>query len=601
MLVLDTETSGLDIYGGAEMFAFSTCTADDHTEVHRVDRGPKRKAEADDRLEMLLASAYRSFGSPLVFHNAKFDIAIIEKYLGRRLAEDLQFEDTMIMSQILQNDSPHGLKELAWTLARFPRDDEKAVKKFTANGRDWPKVPEFLMDTYQRNDGLRTNLLYHFFKPLIDENPAYAETYRILKELAWVTIRIEGRGVMLDRRKCKELRLKLLREAEEIQTGVQREFGRNVNLKSPEDVKWMLYERLKLPVLGYTKKAHKPSTDKNVLAELRAKFPGSSTLARLQHHRSWVRGASMMESYATAAGEDDIIHPEINPFGSEDTGSITGRETCSKPNLQNVQKSASLLNEFPVPARSVFRPRPGYVNLHIDYAGIELRLLVHYSADDILVDLLRKDGDPHALAAEVFFGGRFTDLDPKSVERKAMRDAAKGANFAIPYGANATKVASVLGLTPEEGRRVFNKYQAMFPNLVGLNRKFAAQVRDCGYIETSFGSRFYVPHDRPYAATNYLIQSTAAEIFKRGQVRLHKLLERTTQGRCGIILPVHDEAVIEWSRKLLWLFPRLLPQIKEALCAFPQFLIPMDIAVDVCRHDWAKKEPYERIFSKWIK
>jgi hypothetical protein len=65
--------------------------------------------------------------------------------------------------------------------------------------------------------------------------------------------------------------------------------------------------------------------------------------------------------------DDNLLHPSIHPYQA-----VTGRESCSNPpNLYNVQKETTLRSPYPIPARSAFRPKPGYVNFHIDYAGIE--------------------------------------------------------------------------------------------------------------------------------------------------------------------------------------------------------------------------------------
>ena len=57
-----------------------------------------------------------------------------------------------------------------------------------------------------------------------------------------------------------------------------------------------------------------------------------------------------------------------------------------------------------------------------------------------------------------------------------------------------------------------------------------------GYIETPSGRRLPVDRERPYAALNYMVQSTSRDVTCRALVRLHE---------AGITpylrLPIHDE------------------------------------------------------------
>jgi DNA polymerase-1 len=59
------------------------------------------------------------------------------------------------------------------------------------------------------------------------------------------------------------------------------------------------------------------------------------------------------------------------------------------------------------------------------------------------------------------------------------------------------------------------------------------------YVQTYTGRRLYVPSDRSYAAVNYLIQSTAAEVFK------YNLVDMSMSGLDDyMVCPVHDEILL---------------------------------------------------------
>jgi DNA polymerase I-like protein with 3'-5' exonuclease and polymerase domains len=119
-----------------------------------------------------------------------------------------------------------------------------------------------------------------------------------------------------------------------------------------------------------------------------------------------------------------------------------------------------------------------------------------------------------------------------------------------------------------------------------------AEARSYGYVTTIHGRRLYVPHSKPYVGTNYKIQGSAAEILKVAQNRVHHYLEEKTQGAAGLILPIHDEIIIEWPRSILYKAPKMLAKVHELMTDFPKLDAPLDVGVEVATHDWSKKEDY---------
>jgi len=575
-IAYDTETTGLNSYCGADMFAYSTCDESGAIEVRRLDKGRAKANTAH------LASVLDS-QEPLIMHNSKFDLHFTEKLTGRNLADAHPFHDTYIQSHILENDAvSHRLKDRAYELADIPKNDEKQVKRFVDDViGDYSTVPEFLMDEYQALDAERTALLHGFFFPMIEADPTRLEIYNTELDLIRVTTRMEGRGLMLRRDRCDEMSARLERMAEDCTQSVHDATGRWLNLNSSEHVQWLLYEYLELPILAKTKKAHKPKTDKHVLFALREEAP-HPLLETLLQFRAWDKGASTLRKYSELADTDDILHPEIHTCKA-----ITSRQACSRPNLQNVQKSGSLLVPYPVPVREVFRPRPGYINVHVDYSGIEMRLLVHYSGEEELVQIMRDGGDVHQPAAEVFYRDKFILASPK--DRKILRGAAKNANFAIPYGASAIKMTKTLGLPVSVGIQRFMDYGARFPRLSSLGRTIQEEVRQTGKVVTTFGRELRVPRPKAYVGTNYKIQGTAAGILKRAQVRLHDYFENCCAGEIRLLLPIHDEVVFEFPRSQMRWLSDVLRDTRSLMVDFPQFNVPLEVEASVVKRDWSKK------------
>lgn len=583
-IAFDTETTGLRRRESA-IFAFSTCSYDGVTAVNRLDGSLTRQAQSNLTLKRLWADPRNEF----TVHNLKFDLGFVQRKLNVDPKSVInRCHCTMLMSHILQNDHPsHALDDLGWELAGYPKDDDKAIKPYTKGGGNYQLVPESLMDQYQRNDSERGMLLHRFFYPKITANKDWLECYRNEVEVIVPTLAMEDRGVMLHRQKCYELIAKLQKDADLTLDQIEHVTGERLKPGS-EAFRSYLYHTLKLPVLKRTSGTRAPSVEKEVLQELfrQTKLPILDLAIR---YKSWQRGCSVLSGYLDAATQDDILHPNIRTCAA-----ITGRESCTDPNLMAVEKHEGVvLNPYPVPARTVFRPRPGHVNFHLDYSGQESRLLIHYSGDKVLVDICNdpKDGDTHSYVANLFYPG-FKNLTDK-LERKTKRNASKNGFFGKSYGASPIKLAETLGISTEEGFRAAKRFELALPKLSNLIRELSLDIRRLGYIETAFGRRLHVPRDMAYMGVNYLIQGTGAEMLKRGQVRVHKYLQEATCGEVGLLLPIHDELIIEFPRKRLSEAKAILRHVAFLMTDFPgRFRVPAMVEVDVATYDWAHKTEF---------
>ncbi len=570
----DVESTGLSTYMGDYMFSFSTCTKQGETSVHRID-GPKLRRI---RNRKVLNKIWSNKALAKSAHNMKFDLAFTEKELGRSLSGNA-IHDTSIMSHILQNHHPsHRLKDLAWELAGVPKDDENVVKKYATGGANYQSVPEHLMDKYQHRDAERGMLLQLFFHPRILASKAYREIYNMELDLIWTTLRIEQRGIMLSVPKCKNLIAHLEEEVKGALDELESAVGRPFNPDKSIELRRLLFNELGLPVLKRTKKTKVPSTEKEVLMELNEKTK-NPLLNLIVKYRSYSRGMKILAGYLDCSDEDGIIHSDIHT-----NGTITGRESSRNPNLQNVSKTGVHLNPFPIPSRKCFRPRPGYVNFHFDYSGEELRLLTHESGDKKMIDIFLKGKDPHAVSAEIFFGSRFRNANKKAA--KTLRDASKNANYAIPYGCNFTRLAEILNISHQEARSGLEAFKTEYPKLYALNKTTSDEVRDNGYVETVFGRRLHLARNKPYMGVNYRIQGGGGGVIKRAQNSVSGYLKDATGNEVRIIMPIHDELIIEYPRKRLKDKNDILPVIVKKMTDFPQLKVPLEVEVKVSTSDW---------------
>jgi len=563
-IAYDTETTGLRPYDGDRMFCYSTCTTEGLKSARRID-GPKTRRLLNTRK---LKNLWLDENTAKIFHNAKFDLTFTERFLGRRMKGEIH--DTLAMSRILQNLAhSHALKHICWVLCGYTREDEVAVK---GHGVDYSKVPQDEMDEYAANDAERTMLLFLLWWKEIQKDKGAFDAYNTEIALIRPTMAMEKRGVRLNPEATEKMLEQLAQDCKRLEHLLWAYAGGRFDVDSHPQLARILFDNLHLPVLQRTPTG-KPSTGKPVLLQLRGKHKIINTLLK---YRSYSKAIPIIRGYLDFAGEDNIIHPNILL-----TGADTGRQACTTPNLMNVSKEQVLLNPYPVAARRLFTPREGYENYHFDYAGEELRLLVHYHKDEEFRRILLANGDAHYEAAVVFYG-------KTKAAKKRYRDAAKNANFALGYGAGARKVAQVLGLGEGEMRMRLKDYDARFPRARTMAKRLTAQVRSQGSVTTEFGRKIKVNPNKPYVGVNYLIQGTGADIIKRAQVRIHSYLEKVGAD-ARLIFPIHDELVIEIP-KVLKDKKGILRGIRDLMEDFPQFSVPLKVECKISQERWSEKE-----------
>jgi DNA polymerase-1 len=565
------------------MFAFCLGFIDGdgiRVDVYRLDEGDESRLYAIDVLQKL----FDDLSIEKIGHNIKFDLKFAEA-LGIIIPPGTIIHDTMIISQILNNLAPgHGLKDLAWRFRGISRDTEKTVKRIAQARGGYHRVPKHIMEKYQKEDGENPMLLFLMWLPQLKKDPVLWKDYRNEMDLILETIRMETYGMRLDLHKCKEMVEWMEDELNTISINCLEMFGEIPNVNSGPQLNHILYTKLKLPVLKETE-GGAASTGKDTIALLREKHP-HPFLDMVLKQRSYTKGISMINGYIEHADSKQIIHPNIKTNEAR-----TGRQSVERPNLQNVSKALSLKNSFPVPLRKVLCCHPDHVMLLVDYSSIELRLIIDRAAEQSLIDLLKSGGDPHNEGGAIWFGDYVRpelrwSLRPDKASRKTLRDAGKNATFGKAYGASLPKLATTLGLTIEEITPGYREFCKRWPKVANYTATSARRVLDNGYVVTAFGRKLYVNKDKAYMGANYDIQGTAAGILKRAQVRVGKFL-RENYPEVRIMLPVHDELIFSYPKKLLDQRSIVLAEISRLMTTMDEIQAPLEVEWKMSETTWA--------------
>ena len=377
-------------------------------------------------------------------------------------------------------------------------------------------------------EAFRADIEAHHLVRLLDE---------IEIPLIPVLVDMEATGILVDRALLGEMSRGFSKELTQLELDIYRAAGTEFNIGSTPQLRTVLFERLKLPVLKRTKTG--PSTDVEVLEQLATMGHEVPRLMMEYRELSKLKSTYVDALPGYVSAVDGRVHTSFNQ-----TGAATGRLSSSDPNLQNIPIRTKRGGEI----RRAFVAPPGRVLLTADYSQIELRLLAHFSEDPSFVTAFQRGGDIHRQTAAVIFGV------PEAKVTSEMRARAKTINFATIYGQGALALSRQLGITLEEAKAFIKQYFERFAGVRAWLDRTIEEAKHKGFVETLFGRRRYIPElrDRNFSirafgertATNSPLQGSAADLIKIAMIRIHTALREAGLG-AKMLLQVHDELVFE--------------------------------------------------------
>lgn len=223
--------------------------------------------------------------------------------------------------------------------------------------------------------------------------------------------------------------------------------------------------------------------------------------------------------YLEAMDEHGDLHCSLNLIGT-----YTGRLSCSNPNLQAVAKSTEVFK-----VKDVFTARPGYIMVQADYKQAEMRLVTHYTKDQLMKELIENDADLHSETAN---------------RLGIPRQAAKRLNFSVIYGIGAKHLSESLRVEFPVAKDYLEKYHGLYPGFRKLMYQCEDFAKEYGYIELWTGRlrHFNVPSADPHKAMSNLIQGGVAEIVR---VAISRLFPAMKDIGANMLMQVHDSIIFE--------------------------------------------------------
>jgi DNA polymerase-1 len=508
---------------------------------------------------------------PKVAQNAKYAVLVLRR---AGLAVGGLVSDTMVASYVLDpGRRSHGLDLLALefldhTMASYDDLCGKGKQRLP-----FDVVPISCARDFSCEAVDVTWQLEQRFRPQLEAQQIH-ELYRDVEiPLVGVLADVEWVGIEIDRPWFASLKERFARERQRVEQEIYVSAGGEFNINSNPQLREVLFERLKLPIIKRT--ATGPSTDATVLQELAE--AGHELPVLLSEYRE----LSKLEStYIDALPA--LVNPRTGRLHTSfnQTVAATGRLSSSEPNLQNIPIRRELGRDI----RRGFIPRKGWQLLAADYSQIELRLLAHLSNDPAFVQAFRSGGDIHRQTAALIFE---VPLDAVTSE---MRARAKTINFATIYGQGPHALSRQLKITHAEAKEFIERYFVRFQQVREFLDATVEYAREHGYVETIFKRRRYIPElrDRNFnirafgerTAANSPIQGSAADLIKIAMIRIRDRLDAARLS-ARMLLQVHDELVFESPDDELAAVTTLVQHEMEHAAAL---VVPLVVDVGVGRN-----------------
>lgn len=484
----------------------------------------------------LLRSFFEKFSKKLIYHAITYDVYILIYQLFMKDILDTEgllngmkvmlrnWDDTKLITYLATNSCAGnrlGLKDQAQEFS-----GNYAVEEI----EDIRKIPMDELLQYNLIDSLSTWFVHEKNYPIMvaDQQLEIYET--LFKPCVWDIIQMQLTGMPVDRNKVVDA--KTLLEADERraldiieQSPITQRFVYELNVKwvahknatlkkkrvtmadakeefnpnSGPQLQVLLFEMLNLPVLGYTD-AGQPSTEGDIIKALKNHTQDPLTLTFLEGMIDYKAVSKLLTSFIpaleTAVEGPDGWHYLFGNFNLG--GTLSGRLSSSKPNLQNLPSSGTKYAKI---IKTCFAAPPGWLFVGLDFASLEDKISGLTTKDPMKLKVYTDGYDGHSLRAYAYFHEQMPDIDLNSVasinsiqkKYKTQRQDSKVPTFALTYDGTFRTLMTKCGFSMEKAKLIEKRYHELYHvSDAWVSAKLDEASRN-GYVTVAFGLRVRTP------------------------------------------------------------------------------------------------------------
>lgn len=523
----------------------------------------------DETAEVLFNQIFAK--KKVVFHNAKFDIAMLEYHFNFTFPD---FEDTMLLHYCLDEvPGSHGLKQLAMKFTPYG-DYEKPMydwmDEYRKNNRvlksefQWDSIPFDVMKNYAAMDAVVTLLVFARLYPAVKKNDKLFSVYEnILIPACRFLTDVQDTGVPFDRERLGKATILMqedidsavaelyqFKEVKAFEDIKKKEFNPNSTVQLRE----LLFDFVGLKPTGKKTGTGANSTDAEVLKELAEKSEIPKHILSIRQ-KSKIKN-TYLDKILPQLDKDNRLRTGFNLHGT-----TSGRLSSSgKMNMQQIPRDNPIV-------KGCIKAKPGNKIVAMDLTTAEVYVAAVLAKDKNLMKVFQEGGNFHSSIAKLVFGlpGPVENI---ADEYKTERQAAKAVTFGIMYGAGARKISEQVSLdsgtyfSVTQAQEVIDDYFQQFFQLRKWIDQSSKYIRDNGFIYSYFGRKRRLPNvmsDNKGVAShevrsgmNFLVQSVASDINLLGAIDAHTWINSTPWAdRAHIFALVHDSILAEVSEEVV--------------------------------------------------
>ena len=585
-VAIDTETTDLNPFR-AELVGIGFCWGDGLKDLAYIPIGHKNQdllEEENKIIQLSLDDVFKSLSDwlksnvhPKVLQNTKYDRLIFLRH-GIEL-KGVVF-DTLLADYLIDSGAKHSLEIMTQRELGFLPD---SFKEIVGKNQTFADVGINAGSLYCGMDVYLTRKLQFILRSKLNEIDLDGELLNLLENieqpLEEVLAEMEATGISIDIPYLESLSSEIASSLKDLEDKVYKLVDSEFNLSSPKQLGEVLFEKLGLDKKKSRRTKTGWSTDANVLEKLEEDH---QIIPLLIEHRVL---SKLLSTYVDALPqlvekETGRVHTDFNQAVT-----TTGRLSSSNPNLQNIP----IRTEFSRRIRKAFLPKYNWKLLSADYSQIELRILAHFSGEEVLCQAFRNGEDVHELTAKVLF--------EKEVINSEERRLGKTINFGVIYGMGIQRFSRAAGVSKIDAKEFLLRYKEKYSKVFSYLELQERLALSKGYVKTLFGRRRNFSFDRnglgrlfgkdPHeinlelarrggmeaqqlrAAANAPIQGSSADIIKLAMVQLSQKLKESNLP-AKLLLQVHDELVLE-------LEPSAIQEVEKLVVSTMEQAVKLDV------------------------
>ncbi|MFH1412702.1 MAG: DNA polymerase I [bacterium] len=572
----DTETSGLD-YFTASLLGISFSWEEGeayYLKINSKDNNQKNlfsyKKEEEKSHPWLkeLKPVFEDKDVKKFGHNLKFDIKVLANFKIK--VQGLAF-DTMIASYLLNpGNRQHNLDSVVFTELGWEKISKQDLIGTGRNKINFNEVPIDRLMLYSCEDSDFTHRLVNKLSLHLKQEKLERLFNDIEMPLVSVLARMEQEGISIDEKYFNELEKKIQRKINALQKRIWQIAGKEFNISSVQQLRKILFEKLKISTQGILKTKTGISTGAEELDKLKNEHE------IIEHILEYRELAKLNNTYIKALPElinliTNRVHTTFNQAVT-----ATGRLSSNNPNLQNIPVRTELGRQI----RKGFTAKRGKQLVGLDYSQIELRLAAHMSGDPKMIKAFKDNQDIHRATAAEINNVKLEDVT------KEMRRNAKAVNFGILYGQGPHGLSMQTGISYDAAKEFIDNYFKVYKKIKDYIDKTIEKAQKDGFVETLFHRRRYlgdinssmamVRKSAERMAVNAPMQGSAADIIKVAMIQIDSLIQKKYKEQIKMLLQVHDELIFEMDNDVIG---KAVPLIKKIMESVIKLEVP--IIVDV--------------------